>query len=481
MAKKSKSSSDATASLDSFLDTLFNVAGILVIIIALAQITARETIKDVNTGKKSEGGITEEMLAQKQRELDQTTRKRNGKKSQFNNLQSKVARQGTQVLEKNKEAQEKKRALKLEGEFIPISDLKALMETARTRAEDLNATWIDLSNTYTNILAVKDKQTTLAQLDRATQDRAANQAAMANAEKLAKDNRAKLTQAKKDLATAQRAKAMAALKQKLADNQAKQKTRQARLDAWQIQLDDLEARLAQAEFHARPMVVPVPRPVPKHPAITYWVRHNRIIASKIAVDLKTRWFEREYQPWLKRNQDEIQATAVRGLGKFSVSDVINFYLQKEWKRGAHAEVSKSVRNADFELDFTDYPHFTNIKWRRKTVGESAKGMLEPNSDFRKQVARTAQEEKNWIRFVVFDDSFPAYRLARAVIENQNRTILENDPKGAELLKIVAKGGLDLAEVWASFKGFKIEAGWEPFQSGEGFGFVSEGGRTIIPD
>ena len=52
MAKKNKSSSDATASLDSFLDTLFNVAGILVIIIALAQITARETIKDVNTGKR---------------------------------------------------------------------------------------------------------------------------------------------------------------------------------------------------------------------------------------------------------------------------------------------------------------------------------------------------------------------------------------------------------------------------------------------
>ena len=69
MAKKRKSNSSATASLDSFLDTLFNVAGILVIIIALAQITARETIKDVNTGKKSQGGIDAEMLAKKQREL----------------------------------------------------------------------------------------------------------------------------------------------------------------------------------------------------------------------------------------------------------------------------------------------------------------------------------------------------------------------------------------------------------------------------
>ena len=37
-----------SGNLDSFLDTLFNVAGILVIIIALTQITAREKVKQIN-------------------------------------------------------------------------------------------------------------------------------------------------------------------------------------------------------------------------------------------------------------------------------------------------------------------------------------------------------------------------------------------------------------------------------------------------
>ena len=481
MAKKRKSNSSATASLDSFLDTLFNVAGILVIIIALAQITARETIKDVNTGKKSQGGIDAEMLAKKQRELEQTTWKRNGKEAQFNNLRSKVSQHGRQLREKNNEAKEKKRALNLDGEFIPISDLNALLETAKTRAEDLNATWIDLSNTYTNILAVKDSETILAQLKQATEDRDSNQTALADAEKQSQENQAKLAKAKKDLVTAKLAQAIAALKRKLSDSKARQKANQARLDAWQIQLDDLETRLAQAEFRARPMVVPVPRPVPDLPAITFWVRHNRIIASEAAVDLKARWVEREYQPWLKRHEDEIKATAVRGLGRFSLEDVIIFYLQKEWKLGARADVAKTMKSADFELDFTDFPSFTAIKWRRNTVGETTKEMLDRKSEFRKTIARAAREEKNWIRFVVFDDSFQSYRLARAVIEKENRKILENDPGGIRLLKDMAQGKLELAEVWKKFIGFKLDAGWEPFQSDGGFGFVSSGGRKIIPD
>jgi hypothetical protein len=481
MAKKSKSSSSATASLDSFLDTLFNVAGILVIIIALAQITARETIKDVNTGKKSQGGISAEMLAKKQRELEQITRKRTGKEAQFNNLQSKVARQGKQLREKNNEAKEKKRALNLDGEFIPISNLNALMETAKTRAEDLNATWIDLSNTYTNILAVKDSETILAQLKQATKDRDSNQTALADAEKQSQENQAKLAKAKKDLVTAELAQAIAALKRKLSDSKARQKTNQARLDAWKIQLDDLETRLAQAEFKARPMVVPAPHDPPELPAITFWVRHNRIIASERAVTLKDRWHEREFRPWFKRHEDEIRATFVRGSGKFTFEQVVTFYLQKEWKRGVLAEVKQTMRTADFELDFTDYPNFTNIKWRRKVVGESTKEMLNRDSDFRKTITRAAREEKNWIRFVVFDDSFQSYRLARAVIEKENLTILKDDPAGAKLLEDVAEGKLVLSEVWKEFKGFKLEAGWEPFQSDGGFGFVSSGGRKINPD
>ncbi|SVD44195.1 uncharacterized protein METZ01_LOCUS397049, partial [marine metagenome] len=115
--KRSKNDTDATASLDSFLDTLFNVAGILVIIIALAQITARETIRDVNTGKKSDGGVTEEMLAKKQGELKSAQQRRDRQNRVFNGLRSDIASTGMQVKEKNKEIDKKKRALQLDGEF----------------------------------------------------------------------------------------------------------------------------------------------------------------------------------------------------------------------------------------------------------------------------------------------------------------------------------------------------------------------------
>ena len=109
--KRSKNDTDATASLDSFLDTLFNVAGILVIIIALAQITARETIRDVNTGKKSDGGVTEEMLAKKQGELKSAQQRRERQNRVFNGLRSDIASTGMQVKEKNKEIDKKKTSL----------------------------------------------------------------------------------------------------------------------------------------------------------------------------------------------------------------------------------------------------------------------------------------------------------------------------------------------------------------------------------
>ena len=66
MAAKKKSSD--TANLDSFLDTLFNVAGILVIIIALTQITAKEKIKK-DLQSNVEGGVSKEDIAKAEEKL----------------------------------------------------------------------------------------------------------------------------------------------------------------------------------------------------------------------------------------------------------------------------------------------------------------------------------------------------------------------------------------------------------------------------
>ena len=50
-----------SGNLDSFLDTLFNVAGILVIIIALTQITAREKVKQINAEEQSAEAVSAEV------------------------------------------------------------------------------------------------------------------------------------------------------------------------------------------------------------------------------------------------------------------------------------------------------------------------------------------------------------------------------------------------------------------------------------
>jgi hypothetical protein len=415
MAKKRKSSSDAAASLDSFLDTLFNVAGILVIIIALAQITAQETIKDVNTGKKSQGGITAEMLAQKQRDLEQATRKRDGKTIQFNGLRSRVDRQGKQVLEKNNEAKEKKRALKLDGEFIPISDLKAQMETAKTRAEDLNATWIDLSNTYTNILAVKDRKFILAQLEKARAEQDSNQTAEAAVKQSLQELQIQLDRARTNLIVVRGVKTREAIEIKLRVTKKDRDQKKRDFEEKQNELVETEKLIAERTMYKAmgKTTIPIPRDAPKGKEHYGFVcRYNRITEQKSVSTLYFNW-SRKYGNWLEANQALIVRQAVRDGN--TAQQAINKQLKREWLKFNPVLDGPILKGKFFNVDCSNFPvEGATLRWPNKRIGDTPKEIWAANSAFRKQVEKLANGKKHYIRFYVYADSFEVYLAARKI-------------------------------------------------------------------
>lgn len=424
--RRSKNDTDATASLDSFLDTLFNVAGILVIIIALAQITARETIKDVNTGKRSEGGVTEEKLAKKQGELKSAEQRRERQNRIFNGLRNDIASTGTQLKEKNREVEEKKRSLQLGGEFIPTSELEVRLKEARTKEQDANATWIDLSNTYTNILALKDKQTLLAQLKKAQAELDDNKTALEEVEALLSNDQKQLENTKADLVVVRGVKTIEKIEIKL-------KVAEKNRDKKKRDLEDMDQELVETKkliavrerFKAMgKMTIPKPRdPTPGLKSYGFICRYNRIIdGTKYANKLYFGWRD-EFKIWLGKNRAQI-----RGGGNFSRA--VNDQLKAEWRRFSPALDGPILKSKFLEVDLSDYPiRGAAVKWPNKKVGDEIGNIWPANSDFRKKLEELAAGGKNYVQFAVFADSFEVYLAARKIADD-----------------------------------LKLEAGWVPFEN-----------------
>ena len=426
--KRSKNDTDATASLDSFLDTLFNVAGILVIIIALAQITARETIRDVNTGKKSDGGVTEEMLAKKQGELKSAQQRRERQNRVFNGLRSDIASTGMQVKEKNKEIDEKKRALQLDGEFISTSDLETRLKEAKTKEQDANATWIDLSNTYTNILALKDKQTVLAQLKKAQAELDDNKTALAEVETLLSNDQKQLENTRDDLIVVRGVRTLEEIEIKLKVRQKDQILKEKDLEEKQQKLDETEKLIAERTmFKAMgKMVIPIPhKPAPGLKSYGFICRYNRIIEDKHADQRYFDW-RAKYNGWLNANRAGIVARAVRR--NLSANQAINDQLKTEW-RGLNPALDGPILKSKFlEIDCSKFPAGGAIlKWPNQRVGHTSREIWAANSDFQKMLEELADGRGHFITFYVYADSFEVYLAARNIADK-----------------------------------LKLEAGWKPF-------------------
>ncbi len=415
--KRSRNDTDATASLDSFLDTLFNVAGILVIIIALAQITARETIKDVNTGKRSEGGVTEEMLAKKQKELKSAEQSRERQNRIFNGLRADIASTGTQLKEKNREVEEKKRSLQLGGEFIPTSELEVRLKEARTKEQDANATWIDLSNTYTNILALKDKQTLLAQLKKAQAELDDNKTALEEGEALLSNDQKQLENTKADLIVVRGVKTIEKIEIKLKaaeKNRDKKKRDLEEMDQELVETEELitERRMFVAIEKA---AVPIPRaPRPHLKEYGFICRYNRIVPDEHIDQTWANWIGK-YKRWINANKAAIAARMRRNLG---ANQAIRDHLTREWGRFNQDLEGPILKGKFLQIDATNFPVLPGtLKWPNEQVGDTAREIFAPNSDFRKKMKKLADGGGHYITFYVFADSFEVYLAARKIVDD----------------------------------------------------------------
>ena len=431
--KRSRNDTDATASLDSFLDTLFNVAGILVIIIALAQITARETIKDVNTGKKSEGGVTEEMLAKKQGELKSAEQRRERQNRIFNGLRADIASTGTQLKEKNREVEEKKRSLQLGGEFIPTSELEVRLKEARTKEQDATATWIDLSNTYTNILALKDKQTLLAQLKKAQAELDDNKTALEEVEALLSNDQKQLENTKADLIVVRGVKTIEKIEIKLKAAEKNRDKKKRDLEEMDQELVETKKLIVEREMFVAigQITIPVPHdPAPGLKEYGFICRHGRIVPDEHIDQTWANWMGK-YQRWLDANKAGIAARAVRF--NLKVNQAIRNQLTEEWGRFNKALDGPILKGRFLQIDATNFPLVSGtLKWPNEQVGDTAREIFAPNSNFRKKMKELADGRGHFITFFVFADSFEVYLAARKIVD---------DLKG-------------------------LEAGWKPFKKNE---------------
>ena len=154
-------------------------------------------------------------------------------------------------------------------------------------------------------------------------------------------------------------------------------------------------------------------------------------------------------------------------------------MKRGIQEGADKRFPFTFTSDDFKLDFSS-TDFIPISWRRETVGETGPELIKPDSEFRKKLSEIARQKRGWIKFIVWADSFEAYRLARAVVDKENENIFKNDPQGAALLKDVADGKLSHEAAWEKFKGFKLEAGWKPLVPDLEIGFGVRG-FEVPPD
>jgi len=415
--KRSRNDTDATASLDSFLDTLFNVAGILVIIIALAQITAQVTIKDVNTGKKSEGGVTEGMLAKKQREIKSAEQRRERENRIYNGLRTDIASTGTKLKKQNREVLEKEQSLQLEGKFIPTSELEALLTEVRTKEQDANATWIKISNTYTNILALKDKQTLQAQLKKEQSELDDNKTALEEAEASLSNDLEQLENTKADLVVVRGVKTIEEIEIKL-------KVAEKNRDKKKRDLEEMDQELVETKklIEEREMFVAIGQitiPVPHAPARHleehgFICRYNRIVPDEHIDQTWANW-RGKYKLWINANKAAIAARMRRNLG---VNQAIRDHLTREWGRFNQDLDGPILKGRFLQIDATNFPLVSGtLKWPNEQVGDTARKIFAPNSDFRKKMKKLADGGGHYITFYVFADSFEVYLAARKIVDD----------------------------------------------------------------
>ena len=438
-----------SGNLDSFLDTLFNVAGILVIIIALTQITAREKVKQINAEEQTTEAVSTGDLAAQQLELQRTERNLRGSRELLDRKRNEAIAAGKEVSANRTKAGAIRDALNLPGEFVPFSDLAAQAKVLSSQVDVAVKAHTNAAHSLEMVVAIQNRSQLQSKLQSMKVQLDANRSRLTDREQLIVQTRKKIDEARLNLAAIEGAKTRNTLQAKLRDLEKRERSAREVLSDAELELAKIKTQLAEARLFDGEINVPNPRSAPKGvEALEFWCRNERVVESTEVTALRRRWVEREFDPWLKANRQRIALIVKQGDGKFEVSDVVEYLLKEEWKKPRSA-VQRTMRNENFELDFEKFPQFTKVTWRNEGVGESEEDLLKADSVFRQRVRELAREKRRWVSFIVFSDSFKVYRKARGLVDLE--------PKVGN---------------------FKLEAGWEPFRFDTVFGFASGVQRRI---
>ncbi|MBI1375163.1 MAG: hypothetical protein GC159_20785 [Phycisphaera sp.] len=330
MARRKKKSQEDIGSLDSLLDTMTNVVGILVILLAVTQIGVGDAIKRIKGFEDFGANISPEEIESKQAEVDE--------------LQKLVAKLSEQWAG-------------LDGQTRP--DLAAQVEIKKL-IEDLKK----------QLKEKPDKTVDTAAIQKQIDERKKQAEAMEKQILAAQNEVAKLKAA----------------------------------------LDSTPERESPA-----PQVVtlPNPRPAPEGAKpLNYICREGRIIP--VDVD--------RFQEIAEQNMRRINPE-VNDKGEIDCDAVVSFFQQH------------TLGDRNFALRIKIHNHRPYIVFERKVnvkgevmAGETTEQMLNRNSEYQRTIRR-ANPNKQYVRFLVWPDSFDTYLAARE-IASENDLLAGWEPQGS---------------------------------------------------
>jgi len=402
MAKKKKSADNAN--LDSFLDTLFNVAGILVIIIALTQITAKEKIKKT-ADEEQTGNVSKQQVARAEKELEQLTRNflagqvayRNkdrelsGLTNDFANLSTNYGVIESEVLS--------------HGEYTPPSVLEGNVSELKKEADDLNQTLVNTGTSLELIRSFKDWSKLHNQLIAAQKEFDGNQTELNESSDDLDNHKKEMVASRKKIEDLERGKKAAEDRKILDDLLQKKKVDEEMLAKLEREEDKLEEHKKMVEQGPINVRIPVPEKIDtKKFKIRDWlINGGQLFDGSVADEMWNKW-QREYQDWLKVHRefgddaDDIH----RKLRTAYLLDRLD---------------GPKLTNDQFVIDLTNYP-----KGGAKVTPRAGRGVpvvraLRKDSGFRRAI-RLLDVDSRWAYFWVYEDSFKHYGSFQEIVQEK---------------------------------------------------------------
>ncbi len=380
MLKHRRSRPVLASPLDSLLDTLFNFAGILIIVIILVQLNAGEAIKKL---------LPEDFAKLKQQEADLA-----------------AAQQGLNGIQQKADA--------LAGEIPSVQqaadDKEAEAEAARQREQDARQEAAQVANDIPKLDAAQDE---LGEANQALAEKQRVAAAMEQkrnaARRIVQEENLKLLKLiaalqledvlddpKQMVAKIDRAKQLFQLDAKLG-------TAQKNLNAAQAKLHETRLKVSQKNK----LRVPIPRdPPPGAVKLTFLCQNSRIVDGKNVDELRAR-FNREYNTFLEENKERLDL-------QFRLDPTFDRDRFVLGKVQAHFQ-AHPISNRCLQLEFNKLA-WVNYVVKQFGDGEDEKGVRAPDSAFRKYLQQLPNKDRIFIQFLVRDNSFGVYLEARAIAD-----------------------------------------------------------------